>query len=164
MTTELQILKEEIEKAFGIKNMLKNREDQYKIARAVFVKIGMGRLNYSLTEISKCLQLTHAAVINSRNNFYAYMAKYPEYERIYEGLITGISNRVDDAQKNRILALEKKVEALTHKKYKPRHKVLFDLVNEVPDYHVETMELWLKPKIRMLEKPCRFNRHRLQTA
>lgn len=160
MTTELQNLKLEIEKSFGIKNMLESKGTQCKMARAVFIKISIDKLKYTLSEVSRVLGLVHGSIINSRNKFYMYMEKYPEYERIYEGLITGVSNRLYDALENRILSLDKKLEALVQKKYKPRHKVLFDLVNEVPDYHVETIELWLKPKIRMLEKPCRYNRHR----
>ena len=155
---ELEALKKEIEREFGIKDMAsRNKSQHYILARAMFFKVARSRTNYPLHFIGEQVKCHHATVIYGLSKFEEYTAAFPEFEMIYKR-ISGdeLMFSEDDLYKKYQAALAKietmKAALQETKKgnYKRSHKRLFEILDSIPEHHVETVAARLNPIVKML--------------
>lgn len=171
MKSQLDILKREVELAFGVEDIsVESKEKLPSFARFVFYEKAKDD-GFTLSQISRFIGRTHASVINGIRKIPGYLQTYPEFRDMYMQIdrMKALQDLSDEDQK--ILYLTEKLEAalasLSHHKIllnearkgkiPNSHKTLHSLIDSIPDYHVKTVEMRLRPMIRMLEKPCRYN-------
>lgn len=157
---ELNKIKRKVERHTGIPDISLNRRNiEIVIARAIYYKIAI-QTTYSLTKIAGVVNRDNAVIFNALSKFNDYMRDYPGFRKAYKD----ISEDKDDTDaiiedlKDKIFALEKEIEERKFIGVKPTHRPLLELVNSIPEYHVETVRTRLHPIVKMLEKPSMHNR------
>jgi hypothetical protein len=157
-TSELKALKKEVEREFDIPDLSsKKRSVKYILARSIYFKIVRTRTGFSYEAIGKLANKDHAAVFFSIQKFEEYLEAYPECENIFKKLSGNeIIFSDGDGWKKYEKAL-KQIESLKNalklaKKgsYKTSHKRLFEILDSVPEKHVETVYTRLEPIVKML--------------
>lgn len=152
----LENLKKQIEELSGLDDIAKiTNKTEYVICRAIFYNVAMMRTSFVIVFIAEYVNKDHATLLNAEKKFSEYMRCFPEYRKIYDYLSKNDESinpkKIEEANQT-IFDLERKLKEIQQKNYKSTHKPLFELLDQVPDHHVETLIMRLEPIIKMLPK------------
>jgi translation elongation factor EF-Ts len=124
MKTELERLKETIEKRVGESIDNKRRDTQLAFARSVFCKIAREELieEYSLQRIGKAINRDHSTVIHNINKVFDYAMQSKQFRDLYEDITDTLreekpveSVEVSSSLRERLNALEEENKMLQEK-------------------------------------------------
>jgi hypothetical protein len=156
---ELKLLKREVEILTGLEDIsIKTNKRDYVIARGIFFTVAKKRTPHvPLNKIGSYVGKDHAGVINSCNKLPEYLKHYPNFREVMARLTINDPTYEIEVLLQRLYDLENEIQQMKNIAVKPSYISLLDLINEVPEYHLRTVEMRLKPIVKMLEKPSRYN-------
>ena len=165
MNLDLELLRKDIELRTGVKDITsESRDIEDFVSRSIFIKIADKDKSVSNLDISIFLKKNHSTIIHSRKSFDKYMSRHKRFREIYEALdpSNSLSNKSDNQitiRKLRLQVMELKNKLKTHSgtRLKHSHYPLLEILNNIPDYHVQTVKMRLEPIVKMLEKPSMHN-------
>ena len=165
MNLDLELLRKDIENKIKIEDLTcGSSQKKYVIARAIFTKIAAKDNKLNNSDIARFLKKDHATVLHSKKLFGYYMSRNKPFREIYEALNPSdfvIEKNLSDItiQKLRLQVLELQNKLKTHSgtRLKHSHYPLLEILNNIPDYHVQTVKMRLEPIVKMLEKPSIHN-------
>ena len=165
MNLDLELLRKDIELRTGVKDITsESREKEYVIARAIFRKIASKDKKVSNSDIARFLKKDHATILHSKKLFGYYMRKNKPFKVIYESfnpsdfLIEKNLNQITiEKLRLQVLELQRKILTQSGTRLKHSHYPLLEILNNIPDYHVQTVKMRLEPIVKMLEKPSMHN-------
>ena len=167
---ELEVIKKDVELHMELDDIAsRSSRREYCAGRAMFYERAKKMTDFSLASIGEYVGKDHAVAINGIKKLPEYIKNNPQWNQAWKN-ITGNGIELDFEkilEKNKTLEqenrkLQAQVANLKRKKYKPSHYPIFKILDEIPEYHVETVRVRLEPIVKMLEKPCRYNRFRFQ--
>jgi hypothetical protein len=180
---DLKLLKSEIERLSGIENMaIKAQTVEISAARSVYYDIARSNTRMSYLEIGKTVNVeSHTTVLLCIKRLPKYFKKFPEIKQIHAFLSESaiftdeeshkyrrLKNSIEDLKQTNyklnveLLKLKKKHSKKTVKIESKARKEdartpLFDLIEKVPEHHINTVIERLTPMISMLEKASMHN-------
>ena len=161
---DLELLKKEVERITGISNIAsKNKSKELIHARALFYLVAMEGGKETLSVIGNVVGKNHCAVIHAMKMRDVYM-KDKQFKFYYSRLnpedferdLTEYEETINELQQ-RILVLNDQLKNKFSTGLRRSHSPLLEIINNIPDYHVETVRVRLQPIVKMLEKPSRHN-------
>lgn len=160
MNLNLNTLQKEIENALNIEDLGDRKRNQdYIVGRSIFFSIAKDNSTYTLTQLGKIFKYDRVTVLNSLKKLDDYLEIDSKYKNAYKKINPKIHDLDTEEEvielRKRILELEQ--EQRFKSQLKPSHECFSEILNQVPEYHIETVMMRLKPIVKMLEKPSRHN-------
>lgn len=167
---ELEAIKKKVETEMGLKDISAPTNKREVITgRAMYYDRARELTEFSLASIGEYVGKDHAGAIHGIKKLQEYLRRFPQFKVAWNNIIgngieTDFEKILEDnkklEQENR--KLEEQVRQLKKKRYKASHYPIFKILDDIPEYHVETVRVRLEPIVKMLEKPCRYNRFKFQ--
>lgn len=147
----------------GIDVLEKSRERPVVEMRAVYYKVLKDIMHMSLTNIARTVNVNHATVIHSLNNFDTWASFNKSliivFNNIKMTLMHDLEHDLDEVY-NDILAMRRKIQLLEEansdlniiiaRKLKGKREDLHDMINSIPDDKVSKAKLRLDALINCL--------------
>lgn len=161
---DLQEIKKKVELITGVDDISKkSKKEEYVKARALFYLIATKDATDSLSVIGRFVGKDHCAILNSfkkKEKYFKDKNFLGNYNRLepenFNRKLTEAEEQIHQLRM-RILELKEALRCKMRTGLKPTHGTLFEILNDIPEYHVETVRTRLEPIVRMLEKPSMHN-------